>query len=274
MRKPNAAAQHLTENIEDYARMAHFISRIERSHLRNFEQAAEEAATYVRKFHFDYNDFTHFEKNIVSRAIPFYKWTRKNIPLQMALMFQKPGYMLAQMKALNAVSQANGYRSNGNIIPSAGEVMPIWLRDALAVPVGAGSSGTRYLDAPLPTKDAFKFFGEGPRDTLNNAGFMLNPFVKDPIEYMTGHQIGGAPIQTDRYLAAMTPYTNLLHNLRNSGNTGKSTNLLQFLSGLGLIENTPARMKSELKRMQSEQSAARKKYRTSHGALPVGGRPR
>jgi hypothetical protein len=40
------------------------------------------------------------------------------------------------------------------------------------------------------------------------------------------------------------------------------------------VENTPARMKSELKRMQSEQSAARKKYRTSHGALPVGGRPR
>jgi hypothetical protein len=82
------------------------------------------------------------------------------------------------MKALNAISQANGYRNNGNIIPSAGEVMPIWLRDALAVPVGAGSSGTRYLDAPLPTKDAFKFFGEGPKDTLNNAGFMLTHLLR------------------------------------------------------------------------------------------------
>lgn len=271
---PNTAAQHLTENIEDYARLAHFISRVERSGIRNFEQAAEEAATYVRKFHFDYNDFTHFEKNVVSRAIPFYKWTRKNIPLQMALMFQKPGYMLTQMKALNGIAQANGYRNNGNIIPDAGEVMPSWLKDALAVPVGAGGSGTRYLDAPLPTRDAFKFFGAGPRDFANNLGFMTNPFVKDPIEYLTGHQIGGAPIQTDRYLAAMTPYTNLIHNLHNSGNTGKGTNLLQFLSGLGLVENTPARMKSELKREQSAQSAARKKYRTSHGALPVGGRPR
>jgi len=272
LRGVNSAAQHWTENIEDYARLAHFISRIERSHLRSFEEAAEEAASYVRKYHFDYNDFTNIEKNFISRAIPFYKWTRKNIPLQLALAFQKPGYMLSQMKALNAVSELNGYRRNGNVVPDAGEVMPLWLRDALAVPVGQGSSGTRYLDAPLPTRDAFKFFGEGIGDTTTNAFYMLNPFVKDPIELKTGHQIGGAPIQNDRYFAAMTPYTNLLHNLGNSNNTGKSTNLLQFLLGLGLVENTPARMKSELKREQSEGSARRKKYRTSHGALPVGGR--
>jgi hypothetical protein len=270
--KFNTGAQHLTENIEDYSRLAHFIDRIERSKFTDFERAAEDAAQYVRKFHFDYTDFTHFERNVASRAIPFYKWTRKNIPLQMALLFQKPGYMLAQQKALNAISQGMGYRSNGELIPNAREVMPLWLKDALAVPVGQGQTGTRYLDAPLPTADAFRFFGEGPGDTFRNLVYMGNPWVKDPIEIATKHQIGGAPLSPDRYAAGMTPYTNLLNNLMNKGNTGKSTQLLQFLSGLGLMENTPARIKSELKREQSEGSARRKKYRTSHGALPVGGR--
>lgn len=274
--KTNDKAQHVTENIEDYARLAHFISRIERSPLRSFEHAAEDAAQYVRKYHFDYNDFTHAERNIVSRAIPFYKWTRKNIPLQMALAVQKPGYLLTQMKALNAISQSNGYRiNNKSPVPDAGDIMPTWLKDTLAVPVGQGQSGTRYLDAPLPTRDAFKFFGEGPKDTLNSILYMTNPAAKIPYELSTGSQVGGIPINNKaKYAAQLTPYSNLIYNLMNSQNTGKNTNLIQFLAGLGVTENTPARVKSALKQQQSAEAAARKKYRTSHGALPVGGRPK
>lgn len=266
----NAKVQHLTENIEDYTRLAHFISRIERSKQTNFVLAAEEAAGYVKKFHFDYNDFTHAEKTVLSRVIPFYRWTRKNIPLQMALLAQRPAYFLTQMKALNAISQGAGFGFGNNDIPTAEAIMPSWLREHLAVPVGMGSSGVRYLDAPLPTKDAFNFFGTGPQSTLENAAFMVNPMIKNPIEVATRHQIGGAPIQGDRYLAGQTPYSNLINNLLNKNNTGKTTNLLQFLVGLGFQENTPARIKSELKREQSAASAARKKYRAQHHMLPLG----
>lgn len=274
--KSNDKMQHATENIEDYARLAHFISRIERSHLQSFEHAAEEAATYVRKYHFDYNDFTHAERNIISRAIPFYKWTRKNIPLQMALAVQKPGYLLTQMKALNAISQGNGYRiNNKSPVPDAGDILPTWLKDTLAVPVGQGQSGTRYLDAPLPTRDAFKFFGEGPSDTASSLMYMLNPAFKVPAELSAGHQFGGIPINNKaKYAAQLTPYSNFIYNLMNKNNTGKNTNIIQFLAGLGVTENTPARIKSALKQQQAAESTARKKYRTSHGALPVGGRPK
>lgn len=265
----NARVQHLTENIEDYARLAHFISRIERSKFKNFEQAAEEAATYVRKYHFDYNDFTQIEKSVLSRVFPFYKWTRKNIPLQFALLFQKPGYFLAQMKGLNAISNAAGFPNNGKQIPVAEQVMPQWLKDHLAVPIGVGNSGIRYLDAPLPTTDAFKFFGSSPTETYQNLAYMANPLIKDPMEIATGHQIGGAPIQTDRYVSAQTPYSNIIHNILNKNNTGKTTNLLQFLLGAGVVENTPARIKSELKREQSLLSAVRKKYREQHNLPPL-----
>jgi len=268
----NTKVQHLTENIEDYARLAHFVSRIERSRLRNFQAAAEEAAGFVRKFHFDYNDYTYTEKAVLSRIFPFYRWTRKNIPLQLTLLATHPAYFLTQMKALNAISQAQGFGFAGhNVdIPTAEDVMPSWLKEHLAVPVGMGSSGVRYLDAPLPTKDAFNFFGSSPNELLQNIMYMANPAIKDPMEVATGHQIGGAPIQTDRYLAGQTPYTSLLNNLLNKNNTGKQTNLLQFLLGSGLVENTPARIKSELKREQAALAATRKKYRASHGMLPLG----
>lgn len=268
--KLSNAAQHGTEFIEDYTRLAHFVSRLQRSKLKNFDDAVEEAAGYVRKFHFDYNDFTHFEKNIASKIIPFYKWTRKNIPLQMSLLFQRPGYFLAQMKALNAISNARGYNNQGMQIPPAEAVMPQWLKDHLAVPVGMGNQGERYLDAPLPTTDAFKFFGAGPGDTARSAEYMLNPMIKMPIELGTGHQIGGAPIKKKQYFSATTPYTNLLNNLRNPSNTGKRTNMYQFLLGLGLVENTPARIKSELKQEQSQYSAARKKFRKKQNLAPLG----
>lgn len=264
------AAQHVTENIEDYTRLAHFISRLERSKLKDFDSAVMEAAMYVRKFHFDYTDFTHFERTVMSKIFPFYKWTRKNIPLQLSLLYQRPGYFLAQMKALNAVSNAQGFPNAGHDVPLAEEVMPQWLKDHLAVPVGVGSSGVRYMDAPLPTLQAAQFFGAGAKDTAINSEYMLNPLLKVPLELGTGHQVGGAPIQKSKYFEQMTPFSNLMANLGNPNNTGKSTNLMQFLLGLGLVENTPARIKGELKREQSQLSAYRKKYRAQHGMLPLG----
>ena len=41
--------------------------------------------------HFDYNDLTDFEKNIMRNLILFYTWSRKNIPFQVKAMGSKPG---------------------------------------------------------------------------------------------------------------------------------------------------------------------------------------
>ncbi len=41
--------------------------------------------------HFDYNDMTDFEKNVLRNVILFYTWSRKNIPFQVKGMAQKPG---------------------------------------------------------------------------------------------------------------------------------------------------------------------------------------
>ena len=72
-------------SIEDNARLAGFIQGLEKG------LPPEEAAIQVKKFLFDYDDLTMFEKNIMKRAMPFYTFTRKNIPLQLERLVKTPG---------------------------------------------------------------------------------------------------------------------------------------------------------------------------------------
>jgi len=48
------------------------------------------AVADVYKYHFDYDDLSGFERGVMRRAIPFYTWTRKNLPLQLEMMFKNP----------------------------------------------------------------------------------------------------------------------------------------------------------------------------------------
>lgn len=48
------------------------------------------AVADVYKYHFDYDDLSAFERGVMRRAIPFYTWTRKNLPLQLEMMFKNP----------------------------------------------------------------------------------------------------------------------------------------------------------------------------------------
>ena len=48
------------------------------------------AADVVDKLLFDYSDVTKFETQVMKRIFPFYTWLRKNIPLQLELLAEKP----------------------------------------------------------------------------------------------------------------------------------------------------------------------------------------
>jgi hypothetical protein len=43
----------------------------------------------VMKFHFDYSDLAEWEKKL-KRVVPFYVWTRRNIPLMLEQMYADP----------------------------------------------------------------------------------------------------------------------------------------------------------------------------------------
>ena len=56
-----------------------------------YEDAAFDIASMrVKEALFDYSDISRFERNVMKRAMPFYTWTRKNIPAQLKVLVQNP----------------------------------------------------------------------------------------------------------------------------------------------------------------------------------------
>jgi len=73
------------ENVEDNARMANFIDGL------NKGMSPEKAGERVRYTLFDYSDLTSAEQAYMKNLMPFYTWSRKNIPFQVEQMIKQPG---------------------------------------------------------------------------------------------------------------------------------------------------------------------------------------
>lgn len=85
--------------IENNARVAVFMDQVSKG------KSFEEAALQTKKYLFDYTELTDIEKNFFRRAIPFYSWMRKNIPLQIETLLTKPQKIQRLGKALNAYGE-------------------------------------------------------------------------------------------------------------------------------------------------------------------------
>lgn len=70
--------------IEDNARIGVFLDQLRKG------ANPSDAAKQVRKYLFDYQDLTTFEREAMRRIFPFYTWMRKNGALQFEQMFAKP----------------------------------------------------------------------------------------------------------------------------------------------------------------------------------------
>jgi hypothetical protein len=120
---------------------------------------------------------THFEKNVMRRVIPFFMFSRKNIPLQANRLASTPGSVASQLPVLAA-----GQHDNANPLPDS-------LSGGLTVPLGSVGVGKHcYLtDFGTPLEEALGRipFKDGLPD-LRGSGLSvtagLNPIVKAPLE--------------------------------------------------------------------------------------------
>jgi len=83
--------------IENNARLANFIHQLKKG------LPPVDAAMEVKKYLFDYGDLTSFEQNILKRIMPFYTFTRKNLPLQLDSLATKPGKYANLEKIVGAI---------------------------------------------------------------------------------------------------------------------------------------------------------------------------
>ena len=178
--------QRLGENAENYPRKAHFLHALEHAPAKmNLDEAAAYAAEQVRTYHFDYSDITNFEKTVMMRAIPFYKWTRKAVPLIVSTYLTNPGKITAVPKAMAAASTIGmgGNDHLDGIMGSYDESVPSWIKDMGAYPFGSDSEGkTTFGNVITPQIDGLKALF----NPVGTAQLMANPIAKIPAELVVG----------------------------------------------------------------------------------------
>ena len=106
--------------IEKNARLAHFIDKMQKG------WSSEAAAASVQKFLFDYSDLGPGDEWL-KRIIPFWTWTKNNIPLQIENLTKRPGKfnIMAKMKhAFEGGSERSKWLEEN-------EERPEWLRESL-----------------------------------------------------------------------------------------------------------------------------------------------
>lgn len=188
---PVAAGREVSSNIENLFRGAQYNAAIRKG------STPENAAALVHKYHFDYGDVTPFEKNVARRAIPFYTFARKNLPLQLESLATRPGAFSTPFKPALVDRDKQEY-------------VPDYLSNQFVTPLGPEVDGKRRFLSTLglPQEEAFKemsLWNGHPdlQNTLMRYAGNLNPLIKGPIEQITNTQLYSGRKLSDLQPSAM-----------------------------------------------------------------------
>lgn len=206
---PRSMAELNPLNIEKFApiaggrEMGNVVEGVNRGELfmslRRQGYTDEAAAAAVAKAHFDYTPGgkTPFERQL-SRLIPFYTYSRQNIPYQIEQLATKPGGF-----AGTAAKVSHDLRQQAGFLPD-------YMGSGLAIPTGDEENGVkRFLTRlDLPPEQAFEMLhgGQGgmQRSLMGMLG-QLNPMLKAPLEYASGKQFYTGRDLADLYSETGSP---------------------------------------------------------------------
>lgn len=162
--------RNVMRTVENELRGALFIDRLAKG------DTAWEAAKQVIKYHFDYmpEGLTTFERTVMKRLMPFYTWTRNNIPLQLEQMAKQPAKYAGVAKLMRSLQGGTTRERAGT------ENLPEYMTKGIPIKVGGTQKNPEYLyGLGLPVEDVSNL-------TPTNLLSMLSPAIKIPIEQATG----------------------------------------------------------------------------------------
>src|SRR3990167_4960632 len=194
--------------VENNARLAHFIDKIEKGF------SPDAAALSVKKFLFDYKDLTIFERQVLKRMMPFYTWSRKNIPLQIDQFIEQPQKFVPIMKILDNRKEEDLAKVKYTN-PYMYEKLPAEYKRTI--------DSVTYipLEGLLPSADLAKI--SRPQELFFE---LLSPYIKTPLElimnksFFTEKEIEKYPNETKELLGMDIPikwhyaFTTILHQAR------------------------------------------------------------
>lgn len=176
MKKIGNYPKVLLEAVENNLRVPLFMDR-----FLGRGYSVADSAKDIFKYHFDYapEGLTAFERNVMKRVIPFYTWTRNNIPLQMEEMIKQPGKYAFFPKLQSDIG--------GKVGEEELQDLPEWMRDMMVVRVGEQGGNALWLQLNLPLEDISKLpvNSKGVKDLMS----MMSPILKVPTELLTNRDL-------------------------------------------------------------------------------------
>jgi hypothetical protein len=168
--------KRVVQGREDMPRLATYIAARKRG--LGPEAAAREAA----KFHFDYANLSEFERKYARRALPFYTFTARNVPLQVRSLLTRPGKYSNYEKIREEAGKAAGMQ------PGWEKGQPEYQQRQAGIPVSwKGHKFTLNVGGlPLTDINEFPAAAGGPiaqaDEFMQRGASMVSPIIKDPVE--------------------------------------------------------------------------------------------
>lgn len=160
--------------VENQMKVAFFLHQIKHEALDPLA-AMQKTAKYL----FDYKDITQAEQ-VIKKWIPFYTWTRKNIPLQLDALIYDP----QKLARLPKLQEAFGM-DESELPPE--EDIPQWIREASPIPLRRNPNGTLeffLMQNWIPGTDLEQLWGL--RRIEKNLVSMTHPLPKVLLENQFG----------------------------------------------------------------------------------------
>lgn len=171
-------SRRVGESTENFLRGSLFVDE----YLKNGGDATEAFMTVV-KYHFDYEDLSALERSVMRRIIPFYTWTRKNLPLQLEMLLRNPAKMNRYFQAKRSIEMLSEEEG----------IVPDYFHELYAIRLPWRRGGGHLYAAPdLPFHSLTDLLDPGMLFS------QVNPIIKTPLEVWAGKQaFKGLPIRDD-----------------------------------------------------------------------------
>lgn len=169
LKQPFKTSQELGEVGDQVSRFALY------KWARDKGMSPEQAADKVKEALFDYTALTPFEQNIMRNIVPFYSWSRKNIPFQIKKLIEDPRKFQHINKARLNAQDVVGLDENN---------IPDYMKESFSMPVYGSNGRGKMVGLNLPLGDLTKL-----SDPLKLAVDGLTPLIKTPIELATNYNM-------------------------------------------------------------------------------------